>query len=175
MNLLSTPSCKDRHWNCAPIWIFISCDQSSCTNMHWKPILYHLVSFDNDFGTNQLECRTWTDKNVFLCFRQIQCVRWKAFLAAQHGTRTRNDCWLTGERETIFHSNSVLFLEILQNHSNNSCICEVSFCIVLWLSLKLYREFANSQFLNALQFSHFVNTSNLSVSKCFLFHDQFFL
>ena len=48
------------------------------------------------------------------------------------------------------------------------------YCLMTF-SQFLYSEFVNSQFLTSLQFSHFVNTSDLSVSKCFLFHDQFFL
>ena len=32
----------------------------------------------------------------------------------------------------------------------------------------LHREFVNSQFLRSLQFSHFVNTSNLSLEVLFL-------
>ena len=39
----------------------------------------------------------------------------------------------------------------------------------------LYREIVDSQFPSSLQFSHFVNTSTLSISKCFLFHALFLL
>ena len=62
----------------------------------------------------------------------------QAFVAAQHRSRTWNPCWLTGH---VF----VDFARVIQRIyiyilSCNSSTCEVSLCIVSWLSLNLVQR-----------------------------------
>ena len=81
----------------------------------------------------------------------------------------------------IFHYKLILHLEILQTESKNhfscnSCICEVSSCIVAWLSLTIHtwriRQFA---FPELSQFFHFMDILDASVSKCFFSLSQSFV
>ena len=86
------------------------------------------------------------------------------------------------ERMIIIHCKLIPQHEILQKHSYNSflscnsSICEVSSCIVECLfSQFMYGEFVNSHFLSSLQFFHFMDNSDASISKCFFSLRQVFV
>ena len=121
-----------------------------------------------------IEHRSSIAKNDSLCLRQVPCIKWHASVAAQHRPRTWNDCLWTGNVRnfsTVIRFYMLTFswiihailplLQLLYWWSELLC------CIMLF-SQFLYREFVNSQFLSSLQFSHFMSTCDLSISKCSL-------
>ena len=81
------------------------------------------------------------------------------------------------KRKTISHCNLIPLLKILLEFicSCISCNWEVSFCIDSWFSLFFCTDIVNSQFLNSLHFSHFVHTSDLSISENLFLLRKFFL
>ena len=129
-----------------------------------------------------VEHRTKIAKNVSLCpdifLYQVAC--WSRLNMIEDLERLPVD-W---EREKMLHCNSILFLEILLNHSCNSCNSPslATPVFVKWVAVS-YHDFLSifdhriCQLAIPELFSifHFMNTSDLSFSKCFLFHDQFFL
>ena len=70
-----------------------------------------IFQHDNDDGVGNvsnwssdiwwIEHGTWIAKNVSLCPRHIPCIKWHASVAAQHRSRTWNDCCLTGNVRKI--------------------------------------------------------------------------
>ena len=57
--------------------------------------------FDDDFGTNHLWKIDFKKKKRFPEVQTYSIVKWHAVVAAHHGTRIWNRCWLTGnERQS---------------------------------------------------------------------------
>ena len=92
-------SCKTRHWNCASNLFFTFRDRSPCTPLHGDSTCSTLI---NRVKKSLIRCLWWFEncswiaKNVSLCPRQIPYIRSQALVAAQHRSRTWNDCQLTG-------------------------------------------------------------------------------
>ena len=86
---------------------------------------------------------------------QVPCIKSQALVAAQHPTKTWNDCQLTGTWDNFplqIDSTSWNSLESSKwfTLSCNSCICEMSSCIVAWLSLNPFLENSSTRISWAL-------------------------
>ena len=114
---------------------------------------------------------SWIARNVSLCPRQIPCVRSQALVAAQHRSRTWNDCRLAGNVRKFSTANRFYilkfswiihlihpFLQFLYLWSEVLSRCRN-------LSPFLQREFINSHFLRSLQLFHFMDISDTTISK----------
>ena len=169
-------SCKCRHWICVFTLLVISCEKSfrPCCLWNWPSFSLWCARVNSlRMISGCIKRRKLITKNVSLWSRCIPCVKRQAFVAAQHGTRTWNHCRLTGnvvQPSTIiwFHflkfSRIIhLFLHLLQLGS------ELLYCL---MTLSIFAQRIRQLVVLELSsiFFHFMNTSGLSVLKCFLFH-----
>ena len=91
-----------------------------------------------------------------------------------YSSRNRTRCRIAPPLSRIWFSTS----HFIFYRTQNLCDVRLPIPLLLWRSqpaVVRFREVVNSQFLSSLQFFHFMKTSNLSIAKCFFFHDQFFL
>ena len=133
--------------------------------------------------TNLNHC-TCTVKNVSLCTKTNSLYQVAAFgRGSASYTKTWNDCRLSGNVGKFVHckldSTSWNSLEAFKKFSLscNSCICECKLLWkVAWLALNSSPgEFVNLHFLSSLQFFHFMDVSDATISKCFFSLNQFFV
>ena len=106
--------------------------------------------------------------------KQIPCFRSQTLVAAQHPTKTWNDCQLTGNVEKFATASWLDVLEFSRIVHKVHSVLQLLYSS-LTFSQFLPGAFVNSHFLNSLQFFYFMGISDASISKCFFSLSQFFV
>ena len=107
--------CKSRRWNRLSVSFFTSSDRFPCTVSHWVSACSTLIPrVKQSLIRSQwrIDHCTWTVRLVYRCTKQTPCFKSQTLVAAQHPTKTWNNCRLTGSG-IIFHCKLILHLEIL--------------------------------------------------------------
>ena len=89
-------------------------------------------------------------KNVSLCFRQSPCIIWHASVAAQHRSRTWNDCRLTGNARkfpTVIRFKILKFSWIMR--AIHPLLQLLYLCSELQYCIMTFSQFTSGEFVNS--------------------------